>query len=349
MHQFLLHVYNWYKKNCRNLPWRETTDPYKIWISEIILQQTRVKQGTIYYQKFVEQFPDIRCLAEAKEDEVLKLWQGLGYYTRARNLHATAKYISNRYNGKFPGTYSEILELKGVGPYTAAIIASIAFGESCPALDGNVYRLLARYFGIQSSPSREKGKKEFLTIAREIMPERNPGFHNQALMEFGALQCIPKSPDCQICPLRSSCYAGIHKKAGELPVKTPKPKQRMRYFYYYLIESCSRTWLEKRTGNDIWKNLYQLPLLETDAELTEPEIAAQKPGFLKNCKTNVKSISAAHKHILSHQVIYARLIHLEVNKKCRLNDRFTQIETSDIHSFAIPRLIENLLKTTGVF
>lgn len=343
MDDFLQYIYKWYDKNSRLLPWRKTTDPYKIWISEIILQQTRVNQGISYYLRFIERFPDVKDLAMAGEDEVLKLWQGLGYYSRARNLHTAAKQIEKKYGGKFPERYPEILALKGIGPYTAAAIASIAFGLPYPALDGNIYRVLARYFGISTPPDTGKGKKEFLKVATEIMPADNPGFHNQALMEFGALQCTPQSPDCPNCPLVSACYAANHKKVAQLPAKTKKTKQRNRYFYYYYIENENYTWLEKRSGNDIWKNLYQLPLVETEKSLSEENIAGLKPPFLNGCGLNVKAVSASRKHILSHQIIYARIIHLETDADCRLKGDYIKIPKKDITNFAVPRLIEKLL------
>lgn len=349
MHDFLQLIYTWYVKNQRELPWRETRDPYKIWVSEIILQQTRVSQGISYYQNFIETFPDIFQLAYAGEDEVLKLWQGLGYYTRARNMHATAKLICSEYNGRFPDNYSGILALKGIGPYTAAIIASIAFNLPFPALDGNIFRLLARYFGIRESPAAQKGKNVFYQVAREIMPGENPGFHNQAMMEFGALQCVPKSPACSSCPLVRSCYAYNHHCVEKFPVRIPKPKSKSRYFYYYYIESGNNTWLEKRTGNDIWKNLYQFPLLESETELTDTEVAALKPGFLGDCPVNIKFISPVHKHVLSHQVIYARLIQMEASAGFQPDSRFIRVEERNLLSFAVPRLIEKLTRGTKIF
>ncbi len=347
MSDFKQLIYAWYTINKRNLPWRKTEDPYKIWISEIILQQTRIEQGLHYYLKFIETFPDIETLALASEDQVLKLWQGLGYYSRARNLHESAKIINTNHQGKFPSSYSEILSLKGVGPYTAAAVASIAFGLPHPVLDGNVFRLLARYFGILFPVDSEKGKKEFYKTAFEIMPKNNPGFHNEALMEFGALQCTPRSPGCCSCPLSSSCFAFNQKKVEQLPLKKKNSKKRMRYLYYYLIESGSSIWLEKRTSNDIWKNLYQFPLVETPQKASVEAVASLHPSFLRNCHFNIKSISDFQKHILSHQTLYARLINLEVSDKYELDDCYLQIEKKDFHKYAVPRLIEKLLENSG--
>ncbi|SHE76991.1 A/G-specific DNA-adenine glycosylase [Mariniphaga anaerophila] len=346
MNDFIESIYIWYTKNCRQLPWRETNDPYKIWISEIILQQTRVDQGMSYYHKFIKRFPTVSDLANANEDEILKLWQGLGYYSRARNMHETAKTIIKNYGGVFPNNYQNIIKLKGVGPYTAAAIASIAFGLPYPAIDGNIYRVLARYFGISNATDSTKGKNVFASVAKELIPDKNPGFHNQALMEFGALQCVPKSPNCAACPVVASCFAAENKKVAELPVKTKKTKQRERFFYYYLMEKGDDTWLEKRTENDIWKNLYQFPLIEKSKQLPEEELIHLEPDFLNGQPFKIKSISATQKHILSHQVIYARLIHIELDKSYQRNDRFVQISTKDIHTFAVPRLVENLIKQT---
>lgn len=338
-------IYYWYSRNKRDLPWRTTSDPYKIWISEIILQQTRVAQGTDYYLKFANRFPNVKKLAEAHEDEVLKLWQGLGYYSRARNLHTAAKYIHEELNDKFPETYNEILKLKGVGPYTAAAIASIAFDLPFPSVDGNVYRVLSRYFGISTPIDSNIGKKEIEQIAREIMPIKNAGYHNQALMEFGALQCIPKSPDCTNCVLNSSCYAAMHKKTAELPVKTKKIKQSQRFFYYYYVKWNNFTFLEKRTKNDIWKNLYQFPLFESGKNLSEKEMLSDiNLPFSAECDIIVKSVSTIKKHILSHQVILARCIQIEIDDPRCLSSHFIQVNQKDISTFAVPKLIEQFIK-----
>ena len=342
-------VYAWYIKNQRNLPWRETSDPYKIWVSEIILQQTRVDQGTSYYQRFTERFPTVHDLANATEEEVLKLWQGLGYYSRARNLHTAAKTICNNFNGVFPSSYPDILSLKGIGPYTAAAIASIAFNLPYSALDGNIFRVLARNFGVFTPPNSSKGKKKFQKIAGEILNENNPGQHNQALMEFGALQCIPKTPNCSACPLTASCYAFLHNKVESLPVKTPGAKQRTRYFYFYYFDSEETTWLEKRTGNDIWKSLYQFPLLETLEELDDKELGNMKPPFVNGQDFIIKSVSSSLKHFLSHQILIARLIHVEIEKESKLTNNLISVSKKDFSNYAIPRLIELLIEKTKIF
>lgn len=344
MNAILGEVYRWYIKNERNLPWRQTTDSYKIWISEIILQQTRVAQGTNYYNRFIEKFPTVEKLANSTEDEVLKMWQGLGYYSRARNLHSAAKSIVNNYNGKFPDTYDEIIKLKGVGKYTAAAVASIAFDLPYPAIDGNIYRFFTRYFGISTPVDSQKGKNEIQKIASDLMPDKNAGFHNQAFMEFGALQCVPKSPKCEICPLFESCFAAQNKLVKNFPVKTKKAKQIHRYFYYYFIESGKFTYLEKRIGNDIWRNLYQFPLFESDKLLSEKEILGKSNiPFFNNCTINVKNISNQKKHILSHQIIFARVINIEIEYQECLSNNFIQVNKKDISKFAVPKLLEDFI------
>ncbi|MCG6190702.1 A/G-specific adenine glycosylase [Maribellus maritimus] len=346
MEVFLDVIYKWFKRNRRELPWRQTTEPYYIWLSEIILQQTRVAQGTKYYLRFVERFPTVNDLAKATEDEVLKAWQGLGYYSRARNLHFTAKHIQSEFNGKFPSDYKGILKLKGVGPYTAAAIASIAFDLPYATVDGNIYRVLARYYGISTPVDSSKGRKEIETIAGELVPDRNAGFHNQALMEFGALQCIPQTPDCKNCVLLRTCFAAKNKQVQQLPVKTKKIKQQKRYFYYYFIENGEKVYIEKREGKDIWRNLYQFPLFETKEPLTEGEILnnTENVGFFKQCHFNIKRLSAEKKHILSHQVIFSRLVSVEISDSRCVDPKYIQVNKKDISKFAVPRLIEEFIK-----
>jgi A/G-specific adenine glycosylase len=349
MADFLSNIYKWYNQNQRDLPWRKTNDPYKIWISEIILQQTRVAQGTNYYLKFIERFPTVYDLANADENDVLKLWQGLGYYSRARNLHFAAKQIIENHNGVFPSDYKAIINLKGIGPYTAAAVSSIAFNLPYPALDGNTYRVLARYFGISTPVNSEKGKKEFLKTAQELIPENDPGFHNQALMEFGALQCVPGNPDCIGCPVFHSCYAARQSQVNQLPVKTGKSKQRIRYFYYYFFDAGKETWLEKRTGNDIWKNLYQFPLAESRTKLTEEEMLVRTPSTNSRCPLQVKSVSPYQKHILSHQIIYARIIHIEIKKNCLPENQYLKIKKEDFSLYPVSRLMELLTRKIDFF
>lgn len=261
-------IINWYQHNKRDLPWRATKDPYKVWLSEIILQQTRVAQGLPYYNKFLNSFPKLKNLAMASEQEVLKLWQGLGYYSRARNLHTTAKYIQNDLDGNFPVDYDSLLELKGIGDYTAAAIASFCKGEKRVVVDGNVYRVLARYFGIDTAINSHAAKKEFKALAFELMDKKNPGLFNQAIMEFGALQCTPAQPDCNICPLKDSCVGLQKDKVAILPVKEKKHKIVKRYFnYLILVTDKNKTFVKMRKGKGIWQHLYEFPLVESDKSI----------------------------------------------------------------------------------
>jgi A/G-specific adenine glycosylase len=343
MDSFPQEIYKWFCSNARDLPWRKTNDPYKIWISEIILQQTRVAQGINYYNRFIEKFPNVTILANSNEDEVLKLWQGLGYYTRVRNLHLTAKHIVYKYNGNFPSDFKTILSLKGIGEYTAAAISSIAFDLPHAAVDGNIFRVISRYFGITTPIDSQKGKTEIQKIADDLISTSNPGFHNQAFMEFGALQCVPKSPACNLCPLENKCYAANFKLTNQIPVKEKRTKQSARYFYYLVFESKDSIIFKKRTEKDIWKNLHQFPLVESKKELSDFEIVSLEiPDVAIN--SNLKHISLPLKHILTHQTIYARFIHYEADD-FQLNDsKFIRVNKKDIYKFAVPRLLENYLK-----
>jgi len=340
MEHFRRSLYKWYNINKRDLPWRETNNPYNIWLSEIILQQTRIQQGTSYYFRFLEAFPTVHDLARASEDEVLKLWQGLGYYSRARNLHKTAQQIVEKYNGAFPSEYLAIVKLKGIGPYTAAAIASIAFALPYPTIDGNVYRVLSRYFGIDTPIDSTEGKKQFQALAEELIDSRDPGMHNQALMEFGALQCVPKSPNCSNCPLATSCFAFQNDKVSVLPVKAKKTKQRDRYFYFYLLEQGDAVYLEKRTENDIWQSLYQLPLVEHPNKLSDEELIESNVPFINGYNYNLNSISKERKHVLSHQIIHAKLVHIEISNDVKIPKPLFKVKTKDISKFAVPRLLE---------
>jgi A/G-specific adenine glycosylase len=260
----------WYLQNKRDLPWRHTTDPYVIWLSEIMLQQTRVAQGLPYFLRFTEAFPTVFALANASEEEVLKLWQGLGYYSRARNLHKTARQVAFGLNGEFPKTYNELLKLKGIGEYTAAAIASFAYNENVPVVDGNVYRVLSRYFEVETDIGSTGAKKEFTRLAAELLPNGKANLFNQAIMEFGALQCVPKNPDCHNCVFNSSCAALQKKKVALLPVKSKKLKVSQRYFNYMVFsDEADNTIIHKRTQKGIWHNLYEFPLVETTAPETD--------------------------------------------------------------------------------
>ncbi len=282
--------------------------------------------------------------AQASEDEVLKLWQGLGYYSRARNLHATAKSIVQLYNSVFPKAYNDILKLKGIGPYTAAAIASIAFKLPYPTVDGNIYRVLSRYFGIETPIDTTSGKKQFQELAGELISNDAPGMHNQALMEFGALQCTPKSPNCEKCPLIDTCYAFNKNAIMKLPVKGKKNKQNKRFFYYYFIDDGIHLYLNKRTSNDIWKNLYELPLVENGKDLSDEELFVQEIPFIESSDFNVKQVSREKKHVLSHQIIHSKLIYVEVKPNINISAHLIRVNKKDISKFAVPRLLEQFFE-----
>ena len=309
-------IIKWYKSHKRDLPWRDTTDAYTIWLSEVILQQTRVNQGYGYFVRFMERFPDIKTLASASEDEVLKLWQGLGYYSRARNLHAAAKAVVEKYNGEFPKEYKDVLSLKGVGEYTAAAIVSFAYDQPYPVVDGNVYRVLARIFAVDEPIDTGRGKKAFNELASLLLDKDAPGLYNQAIMEFGALQCVPVSPDCNRCPANNICMAYNTGKVSSYPVKLGKQKVRHRYFNYFDIRYKHYTYLNKRENKDIWENLYEYPLIETPEYMPIEELRNTKEFdslFSKAGKILIKPVMEK-KHVLSHQVIHASFYKVEVEE-----------------------------------
>lgn len=334
----------WYAGNKRELPWRDTKDPYAIWISEIILQQTRVVQGYDYFLRFMHRFPDVQALASASEDEVMKYWQGLGYYSRARNLHAAAKSM----NGVFPMTYPEVRALKGVGDYTAAAICSFAYSMPYAVVDGNVYRVLARYFGIETPIDSTEGKKIFAALAEEMLDKSHPADYNQAIMDFGAIQCTPQNPNCLFCPLSDSCSALSEGKVMRLPVKQYKTKTTNRYFNYIYVRTGAYTLVHKRTENDIWKNLFELPMIETEKDLSEEEfqscqqlheLFAEVSGELK-----VRSVVRNVKHVLSHRVIYANFYEVELPEGISSFSGYQKIRVEDLEQYAVPRLIHAFLE-----
>ncbi|MFY0482806.1 A/G-specific adenine glycosylase [Flavobacterium sp. PLA-1-15] len=310
---------SWYLQNKRDLPWRNTIDPYHIWLSEIMLQQTRVVQGMPYFFAFTEAFPTVFDLAKASEQEVLKLWQGLGYYSRARNLHKTAQYVAFELDGKFPDNYKALLSLKGVGDYTAAAIASFSYNEAVPVVDGNVFRVLSRVFDIDADISQPATKKIFQELAFELMPKDDPAIFNQAIMEFGALQCVPKNPDCNICVMNEGCLALKLNKVNELPVKLKKTKVTNRFFNYLVFEdSEGRTLLRQRTEKGIWHNLYEFPLIETDRELNFDEISAEiaKSSFTNNpILSIIEWNEKPQMHKLSHQNLNIKFWKVEVDDR----------------------------------
>ncbi len=337
MTEFASLILKWYDINKRDLPWRSTKDPYKVWISEIILQQTQVIQGIGYYLRFIDQYPDVDCLARATENQVLKVWEGLGYYSRARNLHATAKIVVSDYNGVFPFTYKEILGLKGIGPYTAAAIASICYDLPYAVLDGNVYRFLSRYFGIHTAIDTVQGRKEFQLLADELLDVSRPADYNQGIMEVGATVCKPKLPLCEECPFNNSCIALKDDLISILPVKAKKIKQRPRYFNYLLIEHNERIYIERRNNNDIWKGLYQLPLIETRS--------AALPNSLKKKVGDNLIFLSKRKHTLSHQIIYAQFYSVSVDGLSLLdNENYITIAVDELSKFAFPQLMIEFFK-----
>jgi len=349
---FAAQIINWYGKNKRDLPWRKTHDPYKIWLSEIILQQTRVEQGLSYYNKFIETFPTIHDLANAPTDRVMKLWQGLGYYSRARNLHFTAQFVSNELNGVFPETFEKLRTLKGVGDYTAAAIASFAFNKASAVVDGNVMRVITRIFGITEPINVVATKKEIIKIAEELISLDEPGLFNQAMMEFGALQCRPASPACQECCMKKICFAWQNKMVEDIPFKTKKPAVKKRYLNYLVISlnkgPKKHLYIKKRMENDIWRNLYDFPCIETIGQL-EPEtliLSAEWRSMFKRNKPVVNHVSEIFKHQLTHQMIYARFYEVTIKSPIvAIDHNITLITQENLKKYAIPRLIEKYLQS----
>lgn len=335
----------WYQENKRDLPWRNTTDAYKVWLSEIILQQTQVVQGLPYYEKFIEKYPNVNSLAKADEDEILKLWQGLGYYSRARNLHFTAKHISNNLKGKFPDHYNEILKLKGIGNYTAAAIASFCFKEVVPVVDGNVLRFVSRYYGINEPIDKPSTIKIIRETCENEISNKQPDIFNQAIMEFGSQVCKPNNPECDVCPFKDSCWAKANNKILDIPFKEKKIKKRNRYFYFLLIRKSNTILIQKRIGKDIWEGLYQLPLIESPDKINDTNLIENLSSL------GLKMISKGQykKHLLSHQNIFACLIECDPmqnanNKLKQLHPQSFEISLKQFEQYAIPRLLEKLLE-----
>jgi A/G-specific adenine glycosylase len=340
---FSTKIVNWYIQNKRDLPWRNTTDAYKIWLSEIILQQTRVRQGLPYYINFISAFPTVKDLANADEQQVLKLWQGLGYYSRARNLHFTAKYVMENHNGIFPNSYEELLKLKGIGTYTAAAIASFSSNEAVAVLDGNVFRVLSRVFNVDYDISQNTSKKYFIDLATKVLSKSKPDIHNQAIMEFGALHCVPKSPNCIECVFNDSCEAFKLKKVSELPVKSKKVKVTKRFLNYILVKDASEKYeMNKRTENGIWQNLYEFPCIESESEIDECEILNQL-----NEKYTIKnfhyfdSFNVLHK--LSHQHLNIKFYTIEIENN--LNKGFT---FEEVKQLPVPIVLHNFIEKIAI-
>lgn len=333
----------WYEENKRNLPWRDTIDPYAIWISEIILQQTRVAQGYDYYLRFMKRFPDVKTLADAEEDEVLKYWQGLGYYSRARNLHAAAKSMC----GEFPKTYEGVRALKGVGDYTAAAICSISYGLPYAVVDGNVYRVLSRYFGIETPIDSTEGKKLYAALANELLDKQQPALFNQAIMDFGAIQCTPLSPKCMFCPFVETCVARKKNLINKLPVKQNKTKVRDRYFNYFYVRKGEYIYINKRDKKDIWEGLFELPLIETVDRMEDEELfslPAFKELFTEEDQPVVISLKRDVKHVLSHQIIYTNFYEVRLPEDSLSFSDYKKVNIKDLDEYAFPKLVHAFLK-----
>lgn len=323
------------------MPWKGEKDPYRIWLSEIILQQTRVEQGLDYYKRFIRKYPDVQQLAKAPEAGVFKLWEGLGYYTRCRNLIATAKYITKECGGKFPDNYESILALKGVGPYTAAAISSFAYNLPYAVVDGNVFRVLARVFGIKTAVDSSDGKKYFTELANELLDKQQPGQYNQAIMDFGATVCRPAAPLCTNCIFKKRCYAFLHDRVNELPVKEKKIRIRKRWFHYLVLEYKKTVAIRRRTGKDIWQGLYEFPLIEKGKEANAKEVLkqAEKDKWLDKLQYETVAVSPVFKQQLSHQLITGRFFYLRLKQKTNLNGDWSWIAKSGISRYAFPGII----------
>lgn len=335
MKNFSPTLLSWYKTHKRDLPWRHTKDPYKIWLCEIIMQQTRIAQGLAYYNRFVDTFPSPLSLARANEDQILKLWQGLGYYSRARNLHEAAKSMK----GQFPTTYEGVRALKGVGDYTAAAICSIAYNMPYAVVDGNVYRVLSRVFEIHTPIDNTKGKKQFATLAQKLLDKKFPGDFNQAMMDFGALVCTPQAPQCKKCPLAQICKAHKEGTQEKLPVKAQKTKVITRYFHYVYVEQGKYTWIHRRGIGDVWQNLYEVPLVESKSDKLPPASLKKWFGAAK-----IAPVGSSVKHVLSHQIIYAHIYKVKLPAAHKVPTLFEKIPACELQKYAVSRLMQKLLE-----
>lgn len=347
---FRENIIAWSKKNHRPLPWKSEKDPYKIWLSEIILQQTRVEQGLSYYEKFTKNYPTVKDLADASEEAVFKDWEGLGYYSRARNLHATARHIAYNLNGQFPDTYEGLRTLKGVGDYTAAAIGSFAFGLPYAVLDGNVYRVLSRFFGIETPIDSPKAKSEFNRLAQTLLDNAAPGPYNQAIMDFGATHCTPRQPKCTSCPLKTVCVALRLGKVDILPVKSKKIIKKTRFFLYWVLNYEGQTWVRRRAGKDIWQGLYEFPVVELDALPESTETVATQLStffgteFAENCR--ITALSQPYRQVLTHQVVCGVFCRIECRETPDLaaSEGFLATEYAFLKKkFAFPRLIDTYI------
>jgi A/G-specific adenine glycosylase len=342
-------IRGWYKKNKRELPMRLTRDPYKIWVSEIVMQQTRMNQGLPYYLRFIEAFPNVAALASAPEDLVLKMWQGLGYYMRARSLQGSARHIMEHLGGEMPGDFEGLLKLKGVGRYTAAAIASFCYGEACAAVDGNVSRVIARLYGVEEAVNSSAGARQIEALAQEMLDRDDPGNHNQAMIDFGAMLCVPSSPQCPLCPLSKGCNAYLSGRVNLLPVKIPKLKPEKRWFYFYIIVYKGKVILCKRGEKDIWRSLYQFPVVESGTPHSDEELVNDlMPAPLSSHLLKV-SLSGTIPHQLSHRSIQARFIHVEVDSlPSPLPSEWIPVSLQDLDTYPVPRLIHRYLESVKI-
>ena len=346
MKSFSKKLLEWYNPTSRNLPWKKTNDAYKIWLSEIILQQTRVEQGTPYYLAFIKQYPSVRKLANAPLDDVLKLWEGLGYYSRARNLHVAANQIMQHHNGKFPETHAEILQLKGIGNYTAAAISSFAYNLPHAVLDGNVYRVLSRVFGIETPIDSTIGKSIFQKLADDLLDKKNPSIYNQAIMDFGAILCKPQNPLCEKCPFSSECKALQLNKINLLPIKSKKLIKTERYFHYFVIYDSKNIYIKQRTENDIWKGLFEFPVEEANGQWS-----IENSDFIKKIdhQSSIINQPLSYKQTLSHQHINGYFYEFSIEKLPKLDNSYLKIKKSDILNYAFPKIIRSYLENRLIF
>ena len=337
-------VLYWYKKNQRDFPWRKSKNAYKVWVSEIILQQTQTSQGLNYYTKIIDTFPTIKDLAESSEEKILKLWQGLGYYSRARNLHYTAKHIHNHLNGIFPNDYNSLIKLKGIGPYTAAAISSICFNEKRAAVDGNVYRILARVFNIYEATNSSKGVKTFQKLANALISKTDPGDYNQALMDLGATICTPKNPKCILCPLKPKCIAHDKNTVYDLPIKIKKTKIKQRFFHYFCVEYKGEFLMKKRTQDDIWKNLYDFPLIERKETDVENNIIHEKElKSIVDARTNNIKNNKYYEHKLTHQKLNITIEYIKADKIIN-HYNFIEVNRTKVKELPVPKPIERFFE-----
>lgn len=338
---FVFALEQWYELHKRNLPWRGTHDPYRIWVSEIILQQTRVVQGYDYYLHFISEFPDVAALAAAPEEKVLRVWQGLGYYSRARNMLAAARTVMEKYGGQFPADYSEVRGLKGIGDYTAAAICSIAYNQPYAVLDGNVFRVLSRYFAVDLPIDSTDGRKYFKHLADEMLDRCRPGYYNQAIMDFGALQCVPKSPDCLDCPLADSCLAFAEGKVENFPRKEKKTAVNDRFLFYVIIRKGDSVYLHRRGDKDIWAGLYEPYLVEYPGVPSEQEMAQRLDSQFGDALIRVRRLVDRRKHVLTHRRLWINACLVEVRPDYELQD-YELVKIKGIRKYPMPKPIVDI-------